>query len=88
MEEAEGGRHTGRQAAAGLLAVVQLARALAVRARNLERLVVTPIARGKVDRTAAKRNSGRSNTDSSCSATRVCAITARLETFCCSKTNP
>ena len=88
MGGAEADRHTGRQAAAGLLAEVQRARAHAVRARSLERLVVTPIARGKVDRTAAKRNRGRSNTDSSCSATRVCAITARLETFCCSKTNP
>ena len=83
MEETEAGRHTGRYAATGPCGpreVVRKARVLAVRVRYLGGLDVTPIARGKVDRTAAKRNRGRSNTDSICSATRVCAITARLET--------
>ena len=42
---------------------------------------MTPIARGKVDQTAAKRKKGRSNTDSSCRAIHVCTITARLETL-------
>ena len=39
--------------------MVRRARALAVRAKYLEGLVVTPIARDQVDRTAAKRNGGR-----------------------------
>ena len=67
--------------------MVRRARENAVRAsaRYLEGLDVTPIARGKVDRTAAKRNRGRSNTDSSCSAIHVCTITARLETLRCRK---
>ena len=88
MERKDRERQTGREAATeprGPRDVVRRARENAVRARYLEGLDVTPIARGKVDQTAAKRKKGKSNTDSGCSAIHVCTITARLETLCCRK---
>ena len=60
--------------------MVRRARENAVRAsaRYLDGLDVTPIARGKVDQTAAKRKKGRSNTDSSCRAIHTVRLVVNM----------